>query len=90
MAALLHGDLEEMEKVAFRKRDDPRGRLFFERLIDSRNVKMVDALDRLAGRPRTLFVVVGAAHFVGERGLPALLTRKGYAVRQLARGDALP
>ncbi len=51
-------------------------------ILDDRNVAMVDRLKELAARGGTYFVVVGAAHLVGPRGVAALLNAQGYSVKQ--------
>lgn len=52
-------------------------------LIDQRNLKMAASIEQKMtdGQPR--FVVVGMAHLVGPEGVPALLRKQGYAVRQI-------
>jgi len=54
-----------------------------KRMFDDRNREMTERIMALQGAGETLFVVVGAGHLVGERGIIALLTRRGYAPRQL-------
>ena len=51
-------------------------------LITERNAAMVDKLDRLLRRGGKYFVVMGAAHFVGNDGIVELLKAKGYRVQQ--------
>ena len=51
-------------------------------ILDDRNVAMVDRLKELAAQGGTYFVVVGAAHLVGPRGIVASLKGQGYSVRQ--------
>ncbi|MEE4661597.1 MAG: TraB/GumN family protein [Halieaceae bacterium] len=53
-----------------------------KRMFDDRNREMTERIMALQGAGDTLFVVVGAGHLVGERGIIALLTRRGYAPRQ--------
>ena len=51
-------------------------------ILDNRNLAMVERLNELAARGGTYFVVVGAAHLVGPRGIVAALERQGYKVEQ--------
>lgn len=62
--------------------DDPRMAAYYRRLLDDRNVTMVDSLDAWLRGDRDVFVVVGAGHFAGQQGLPELLRRRGWAVTQ--------
>ncbi len=50
----------------------------YEKLLDDRNRKMAEKIDRFLRGEGTYFVVVGAAHLFGETGIPNLLWRKGY------------
>lgn len=56
-------------------------------LIDERNVTMADRLVTRMQDRRDRFVVVGVAHMLGPRGVPALLAKRGYRVRQISAGD---
>jgi uncharacterized protein YbaP (TraB family) len=71
---------------------DPVAKALMERLVDDRNVRMVDRLlERARAEPElTYFVAVGALHFPGPKGILALLAEKGHTVRRLAATDALP
>ncbi len=51
-------------------------------LLD-RNVTMTDAIDRLARQGGIHFVVVGAGHLPGEKGIVGLLKKRGYMLRQM-------
>jgi uncharacterized protein YbaP (TraB family) len=69
LLALLEEDFEEFPGLA-------------DRLVYERNERWAEALaGRLEGGEDVL-VVVGALHLVGERGLPALLTKRGFRVRR--------
>ena len=51
------------------------------RLIEDRNHGMADKVDLwLRSRPESVFVVVGAAHLLGEEGVVSLLRQKGWTV----------
>ncbi|MDQ8023227.1 MAG: TraB/GumN family protein [Moraxellaceae bacterium] len=58
-----------------------------EALLDRRNEEMVVTLTQWLARGDTVFVVVGAGHMIGDKGLPALLAARGYKVRQIADGE---
>lgn len=63
--------------------DDPRLVGFHEAILGTRNRQMAQTIDRRAGAgAATWFVVVGAAHLVGDDGVPALLAAQGWQVAQ--------
>lgn len=53
------------------------------RLIDERNRAMTVKITGMQSRGGSYFVVVGAAHLVGDRGIVALLEQRGQQPRQL-------
>ncbi len=54
-----------------------------KRLVDDRNIDMVNSVDKLHVQGKTLFVAVGTLHMIGDNGLPALLQSKGYEVKPI-------
>jgi hypothetical protein len=52
-------------------------------LLVDRNMAMADKISQLMQRDKTLFVVVGAGHLVGEKGIVDLLKKKGYLIERL-------
>jgi hypothetical protein len=54
-----------------------------EVLLDRRNVGMVDKVEGYLKNGGTVFVAVGMLHLVGEKGLPALLRKRGYRVEKV-------
>jgi uncharacterized protein YbaP (TraB family) len=62
--------------------DDPRLTGWYRRLLDDRNAAMADSLDHWLRGNVDVCVVVGAGHFVGERGLVRLLGDRGWTVTQ--------
>ena len=53
------------------------------RMIDDRNRAMTVKITGMQSRGGTYFVVVGAAHLVGDKGIVALLEKRGQQPRQL-------
>jgi uncharacterized protein YbaP (TraB family) len=62
---------------------------FYRRLLDDRNITMATAIEGLITRPGTHFVLIGAAHFVGERGIIELLARRGIHGRRIASNEPI-
>lgn len=74
----LQGLLETMHRSA-----DPGERWVVAQVLDGRNPKMVDAIERYAASGRRHAVAVGALHFFGPQGLLAGLRARGYAITPL-------
>lgn len=55
----------------------------YDKLIIQRNKKMASKIEGFLKGKGTCFVVVGAAHLLGERGIIQLLRDKGYSVDQM-------
>ena len=55
------------------------------RLICDRNVHMVEKIEQMLKQPGKYFVMVGSAHFVGEKGIVKTLEGKGYTVTQIEK-----
>ena len=54
-----------------------------EKVVYARNVRMTERIETYLARGGTYFVMVGAAHVVGERGIVARLRRlHRYTIRQ--------
>jgi uncharacterized protein len=54
-----------------------------QKLFDERNVKMLSKIEGYLNSNGSYFVIVGAGHLVGKRGIVELLKSKGYVVEQL-------
>ncbi len=78
------GDTAKMEQIVFEEDDeDPRTDLLNEKLLDERNFGMAEKIEGFLEDDENYFVVVGAAHLVGENGIINLLESRGYTVSQL-------
>lgn len=53
-----------------------------EQLITARNARWADLVDNMLEKDGDILLVVGALHLVGDRGLPALLRKRGFEVRR--------
>ena len=56
-----------------------------ERLIDQRNHKMAETIERLVSENKSekYFFAIGAGHFWGDNGINTLLQSKGYSIEQV-------
>jgi uncharacterized protein YbaP (TraB family) len=83
VAAWRRGDADALdEEINAAWRSDPEARTLYERLIGIRNAEMAKKIDSLLEFGGTSFVVVGAAHMVGEGGLAQRLASLGYRVEK--------
>jgi uncharacterized protein YbaP (TraB family) len=62
---------------------------FYNEVIQKRNVSMMEKLYELAQGQSTVLCAVGAAHLVGEQGIPALIKSKGFSVEQVTTDAAV-
>ena len=77
------GDTEGMESIMKKiVREDGRLSPIYEKLIYERNRKMASKIEDYLKARETYFVIVGAGHLVGDRGVIEKLRQKGYAVEQ--------
>jgi uncharacterized protein YbaP (TraB family) len=83
-----HGDDPALDQwmVAGSLTKHPELAPLMTKLLDERNVGMARKIKGYLGGRERVFVVVGSAHLVGEKGIPALLRKEGFQVVQLRRG----
>ncbi|HYG97624.1 MAG TPA: TraB/GumN family protein [Terriglobales bacterium] len=75
----LAGDADGMLKMMA----DTPFRELMEKMVDERNVNMTEKVDGFLKGRETYFVVVGAAHVIGDKGIAKLLEKKNYKVEAL-------
>ncbi|MBN1196478.1 MAG: TraB/GumN family protein [Candidatus Aminicenantes bacterium] len=84
VSAWFTGDIDAMESLLTRSiQEHPELTGLYEVIVYQRNQSMTERILELFSPQRKLFVVVGAAHLVGEKGIIARLRGQGYRVRQL-------
>lgn len=79
------GAPNELYELAIGKpmREHPRLEPFFDVLFFSRHDKMVSEAERCLKQEEVCFIVVGAGHLVGDKGVVKQLQRQGFEVNQL-------
>ncbi|WP_333656484.1 TraB/GumN family protein [Dissulfurispira sp.] len=87
MEQLLHtwksGDTKGMELLISKGNSgDAQLAPIYEKLIYERNRRMTSRIEEFLRTGETYFVVVGAAHLIGDRGIVRALMDKGYSVEQ--------
>lgn len=77
------GDIATMEQLVFEGVEEDADYAEFLSIVnDDRNFLMVEKIEQYLRDDETYFVVVGAAHIIGENGIINLLANEGYTVEQ--------
>jgi hypothetical protein len=78
------GDVRGLESLLSKSATNDGGMSsIYEKLFFVRNAEMTRKIEGYLRTGETAFVVVGAGHLVGEKGIVQALRRKGYTVEQL-------
>jgi len=78
------GDTKRLESIAMKNiSDDGRLSSVYEKLIYQRNRNMTSKIEAFLKKKETCFVIVGAGHLVGDKGIIGLLKSKGYTIEQI-------
>lgn len=78
------GDLDGLNSILMTKADEiPELKAFFRTLLHTRNEKMAEKVEHYLADGKRCFVIVGAAHLIGESGIIEILCRKGFTVNRL-------
>jgi hypothetical protein len=78
------GNATAMEEIAIKSAgSDAAMSGFLEKILYERNRNMASKIVGFLETKKTHFVVVGAAHLVGEKGILEILRSKGYSVEQM-------
>jgi uncharacterized protein YbaP (TraB family) len=77
-------DTKDMESIITKGlTENRRMSSIYEKLIYERNRNMVSRIEEFLRSKETYFVIVGAGHLIGNKGIIEILRRKGYLVEQL-------
>lgn len=78
-----NGDFKVVESLIEQSiKDDRTAGSIYEKLIYERNKSMARKIEDFLKTDETCFVIVGAGHLVGEKGIIEILKSKGYLVEQ--------
>ena len=84
LQAWASGDTKEIERIMTQSvTEDSRLSPIYQMLIDDRNKNMASKIEDFLKTKETYFVIVGAGHLVGEKGIVEILKKKGYQVDQM-------
>jgi uncharacterized protein YbaP (TraB family) len=81
-AAYTSGDPDALQKV-MDEQDDLGSKCLQKKLLDDRNAVMTAKMEEYLKSKEPIFVVVGAAHIIGEKGILRQLRDRGYKVDQV-------
>lgn len=81
--AWTQGDAASMQRIMSKGLTDPHMISLYEKLLYERNSGMAAKIEGFLRSGGTCFVVVGAGHLVGSRGIIQLLRQRGYAIEQM-------
>lgn len=84
VAAWRAGDNQALEDLVLSPmRNSAQALPMYQWLMVARNHAMVERLLAAVNAQETVFVVIGAGHLIGDEGLVALLSSRGYSVKRL-------
>jgi uncharacterized protein YbaP (TraB family) len=78
------GDTSQIEQLLINEplQKHPDSKAFFDKMFTARNLTMSDKIKGYLAEDRTVFVVVGAGHLIGEGGIVNLLEKKDFTVQR--------
>ncbi len=78
------GDTKAIESIVTRSvSEDRRLSSVFEKVLYERNQRMASRIEDFLKTKETHFVIIGAGHLVGSRGIVEILKARGFLVEQL-------
>ncbi len=81
LEAWASGDADRMNKTIIK--DMAEQPEIYKALLVDRNKNWLPAIERHINSGKTIFIVVGMAHMVGQDGLVRMLESKGYSVKKI-------
>ena len=81
-AAYVAGNLAGLEAIVFDEEEMAKFPKMMEILLDRRNQDWVPKIEKRIAAGN-VFIAVGAAHLIGEKGVVKLLEKKGHSVKRV-------
>ena len=90
LGAWLAGNDESLSTLILQQSGDSGlSQAFNRRLLDDRNVGMAKNISHYLNTPGRYFVLVGAAHFIGEAGIVSLLEQQGITGQRVMSDEQI-
>jgi hypothetical protein len=84
LRAWTNGDVKTIETIITKAiQEDRKMSSIYEKLVYERNRNITSRIEEFLKTKETHFVVVGAGHLIGKRGIIELLREKGYSLEQM-------
>ncbi len=83
LRAWTSGDVRGIESLLLKDAENRGMEHVYEKLFYERNKNMASKIEEFLKTRETYFVVVGAGHLVGNKGIIEILRRKGYSIEQI-------
>jgi len=78
------GHTEKMYEIINTGNEHPDFDKIMTALLDDRNIGMAEKAEHFLSEGKTVFMIVGAAHLIGDEGIINILEQKGkYQIQQL-------
>ena len=76
-----NGDMTELENELLKERNNENYAELYKVLLDKRNFEMAEKIEGLVDKGGVYFIVVGAAHYIGDNGIIKILENKNYKIK---------
>lgn len=74
-------DIKRFEAITMEGIEEDSQKDYFEKFYFKRNIAMTEKIESYLDQNEDYFVIVGAGHLVGEKGILALLKKAGYSIK---------
>ncbi len=77
------GNAKALEQVIFKNFKKDKLKDAFDILFTKRNINMAKKIEQYFKDDKNYFIIVGAGHYIGDKGIISLLKAKGYDIPQI-------